>query len=490
MWPRNTTMLDIPHEILAVVCQELPQPDVVALLTTCKYIRQLLRGQHLQLRIYIRNRFPTNQQINPRIASLYILTDAASAADSLQFCTDFGPVIGGIRMLRQYIPLETFRELVVLYAEQSPLRSLPVLPSLFECIATSSHLGDIANLQMCTQLTRLAIDNTDVADITPLQSCDTLRVLKIPLIRNIAPICGHLLRELTIGSPGVRPFGDIVLPPLPVTLTHLAVHATVDSFDVFAPLVNLRVLIIAGVALNRPTMNFTRNLRHLHTLSVCNTAVADVSGLANCPDLQTLSLNILVDAANLSMLTACVRLQHLALACMGEQPAAFQLPDLVTFSNILATCTTLPCLKYSPNVHTLNITNSWVSELPRAAYLHSLRRLDISHSLVTSIDDFRMPQLREFDMSFTMIRDITALADSPLLTNLHMQSSHVADILPLLECSRLECIDMADCLCLREAYVLLRLPVLRSVDFSNCKLANENVLIGTLTQGGVQVTVL
>jgi hypothetical protein len=51
---------------------------------------------------------------------------------------------------------------------------------------------------------------------------------------------------------------------------------------------------------------------------------------------------------------------------------------------------------------------------------------------------------------------------------------------------------MADCLCLREAHVLMlmRLPALQSVDFSNCKLADENVLIGTLTQAGVQVTVI
>jgi hypothetical protein len=100
------------------------------------------------------------------------------------------------------------------------------------------------------------------------------------------------------------------------------------------------------------------------------------------------------------------------------------------------------------------------------------------------------PRLCEFDMSFTMIRSIAALAESPLLTNLHMQSSHVADISGLLECLRLEAIDMADCLCLREANVLMRLPALQSVDFSNCKLADDNVLIGRLTQAGVKVTVI
>lgn len=490
MWPRDTTILDIPHEILAVVCQELPQPDVVSLLTCCKYLRGLLRGQYLQIRLYIRNRFPTRQQINPRIASLYILTDAASAADSLTFCTEFGPIIGGVRMHGQNIPLDTFRDLIVLHAEYSPIRRLPVLPDLYECVATGSHLRDITNLRGCTQLVKLALDNTNVTDITPLQACTTLRDLKIPLIRNIAPICGNLLRELTIGSPGVRPYTAITLPPLPRSLTHVAIHAAADSFDVFAALVNMRVLIIVGTVTHRPTLDFARHMRHLHTLSVSNTAVANVDALAHCPDLITLSINILTNAADLSMLTACVNLRHVAIACMCEQPAAFQLPELTTFSNILATCTTLPCLKYSPNVHTLNITNSWICALPREAYLYSLRKLDISHSLVTSIDDFQMPRLCEFDMSFTMIRSIAALADSPLLTNLHMQSSHVADISVLLECLRLEAIDMADCLCLREAHVLMRLPALQSVDFSNCKLADENVLIGTLTQAGVQVTVI
>jgi Leucine-rich repeat (LRR) protein len=476
----------IPLEIFAHICTFLKYGDVVAFVSTCKYLRRLIHEKYLALPIFVCGTYPMPPQINPRMLDLSIKW---SMPGIQAFFDAYAPVIYRMKVSAMTaIPdLPPMPKLLVLKIVGQNITRLPVAPELYQCIASYSAVIDISALADCRDLRVLDLTGTPVMDITPLANCHSLKDLNLPIscMPTLAAIKSlPQLRQLSIS----RSDSDdtIAIPDLPKSLETLCIDNPIINCKNLAGLVNLQVLQISSDD-ESLSLNFVKLMAGLKTLYIRNATVADLNGLASCPALSRLQLFAVAPDVDVSMLTACLQLTYVDIMCIGPQDIAFRLANLRTFKTYSAPGSSISGIRYSPRIILLDICRSWITHLPAGTWSANLRTLNIADTLVADITGLIAPRLRGLNIANTQIADISAITGCPKLQKIDISATYVADIQPMLFCANITHISATQCKSIRVAAVVLQLPRLRMADFTECKIANAAGLAAALTARGVDV---
>ncbi|QJW91482.1 hypothetical protein HNV11_19905 [Spirosoma taeanense] len=85
-----------------------------------------------------------------------------------------------------------------------------------------------------------------------------------------------------------------------------------------------------------------------------------------------------------------------------------------------------------PNLQSLNLWDTQVSDIQVLAQLPNLQSLDLSGTKVSDIQGLaQLPNLQSLDLSGTKVSDIQGLAQLPNLQSLNLRGTKVSDISPL-----------------------------------------------------------
>lgn len=161
----------IPLEIFAHICAFLGHRATIAFVSTCKYLRRLLREEYLTVLLTLRDTYPTPQEINPRSMDLRIVRTPPNMA------AFFAWHYSKIFRIKVSVPVELphMPELLVLSVTGKSIRAIPEAPSLICVLAKNSSIADIYNIRLCASLMVLYLAGTSVKDISAVRVCKSLK---------------------------------------------------------------------------------------------------------------------------------------------------------------------------------------------------------------------------------------------------------------------------------------------------------------------------
>jgi hypothetical protein len=163
----------IPLEILAHICTFLGYTDVIAFVSTCKYIRRLLCGAYLTVLLTLRDTYPMPREINPRTIDLRIV-GVPQNMDAF-FAWHYSKIF----RIQVSVPAELphMPKLLVLSVIGKSICVVPKAPELIGVLAKNSSIADISNLRFCPGLMILYLAGTAVKDISAVRFCKSLDLL-------------------------------------------------------------------------------------------------------------------------------------------------------------------------------------------------------------------------------------------------------------------------------------------------------------------------
>ena len=500
MWPRDTNILDIPLELVAEICQNLPQAATIALASTCAQIRQILRGQYLSLHIYIGgSKQPTMAQIAPKHTTVTI-TRSAQALTAVVFLCEYATCIHKLDIHLYFTgSLPHMPALTSLKISGGGKITLPAgLPKLHTLCIHNNEVTDIANVQYCPDLHTVNIRDTQVADITPLQYCPNIVSLRVATlcVSTMHAIAHHTrLQSLSIGS--WQTHGEILLPALPVSLTAIKLVNSLGNWAALYQVPHLRSLDILDIKYLRPSRKRASSssaadiaavLARLTSLCICGGVYDDIDCIAQCGNLHTLRIAEIGNPVSLAPLSACTNLQTLRIGHIGAPVIDFDLPHLTMCVIKSTSGHFIPGLQNSPELRRLNLSGTWIAELPAGIWSANLVELVVANTHMHSLVGLTLPSLQTLDISHSRIRDIMPLAACANLSTLIMNSSPVSDIMPLVTCQSLRYLDARLCRLLPPAADMQELPDLFNTGICD-DIRPANDIVQMLRRCGVIVLV-
>lgn len=496
MAARPTIFADLYPEIIAAICGTMPQPDVMALVSTCKYARQVLRSPYLHVCIYIHaDTAPTHSQIAPATTTA-IIGEHATAAAAAAFIHRYAACITTLTMNLYFANiLPPMPHLGVLTINCGGETTLPAgLPKLHTLCIHNNDVTDIANVQYCPDLHTVHIRDTQIADITPLQYCPNIVSLRVATmcVPTMHAIAHHTrLQSLSIGS--WQTHGEILLPALPVSLTAIKLVNSLGNWAALYQLPHLRSLDILDIKYLRPSRKRASSssaadiaavLARLTSLCICGGVYDDIACIAQCGNLHTLRIAEIGNPVSLAPLSACTNLQTLRIGHIGAPVIDFDLPHLTMCVIKSTSGHFIPGLQNSPELRRLNLSGTWIAELPAGIWSANLVELAVANTHMRSLAGLTLPNLQKLDISHSRIRNITPLAACANLSTLIMNSSPVSDIAPLVACQSLRYLDARLCRLLPAANDMQELP-----DLFNGDIRPANGVVQMLRRCGVIVLV-
>ena len=311
-------------------------------------------------------------------------------------------------------------------------------------------------------LTSLAIEGSQIEDLTGLEFATELASLELRGISaNLAAI-GHLARLRSLSMPHWR--GEN-LEPLRALETLTILHmpfAVAEDLSPLAGLVRLRRLDLTrdfwfdrcsrrGLVSDLSPLAGLADLREL--LLDCN-RVADVSPLAGMTKLRKLSLRgnevsnlggledmpslwlLWLDGNPLSDLHPIRDLNELSwLSVNGARVADVSPLSGMTKMSILelghnGSISNISALQSMRSCATLDLSGNDISDLTPLQYLQGLWTLDLRHNRIAELAPLSKLTLRNLNLDGNLIRDVSALRDVPLI-ELSLRGNLIESVAPL-----------------------------------------------------------
>lgn len=472
----------IPLEIFAYICKFLESADKLAFVSTCKYMRRLIREKYLSLPIFVGRTYPTTRQINPLVSTVSI---AHPAPDIHMFFREYAPAIYQINVAAMVV-IPEMPQLVSMSVVGRNITRIPEAPKLYQCIAENSAITDISTLGSCRGLHVLQLAGSPVTDITPLKHCTSLQLLTLPCscaptLSAISYLSHLILLVIRDGNSGNA---IITLPELPVSLATIIIGNAIADCGRLTGLINLEHL---QIKCHQETLslNFVAVMPRLQLCDITGPTVTDVRGLAACKLLSVLRLHTVAPDVDLSVLNVCARLATITITGVCAPDIAFRLPSLRVFKIYASISTSISGVQYSPALTSLDISGSWIAHLPGGTWSSNLQKLNIAETLISDISGLIVPKLCRIDISETQIADISVLAGCPDLQKIDISASYVADIHPLAACRNIDTFAATSCKSIRDISTLLQLPRLTTVVITECKIVNAAIIATALSARGV-----
>ena len=364
-------------------------------------------------------------------------------------------------------PLASLSDLKALHLDGNGVSDVSALQSLgaLQTLDLSSNAIDLDQLKSLTSLVRLELRSNSLSDVTALHALPNLRELDlssnpdIPLeqitampnltalelrYNSLKDVAGlqNLTALVTLdlgGNDGIGPAELATLTPL-VTLG--LSNNNITDLDGIQPLSALRTLYLSGNAITDLTP--LSGLTALQTLTLDFNPITAFPSL-NLPSLQTLSLyqTGLADLAGLATLTTLVEL-NLYLNDVSDLTPIRQLPRLETVNLGNNAVTALPTLAW-PNIQHLVLSYNTLGDLTPLAALTPLKSLEINSMGIASIAPLApLEALETLSMNGNQISDITAVEGMAQLETLSATANRIVDLSPLAGLTRLTSLSLYD----------------------------------------------
>ena len=196
-----------------------------------------------------------------------------------------------------------------------------------------------------------------------------------------------------------------------------------DAIIVNIPDINLDAAI--RLALNIPQAPLTDDdLKNLTILIADGKGISDLTGLAYCVNLQTLSLKL----NQISNISALAGLSNLT--------------DLSLYSNQISDISPLAGLI---NLQSLDLYGNQINNISALAGLNNLQSLDLVNNQISNISSLAgLSNLRNLDLVLNQISDISALAGLSNLQVLYLDNNQISNISPLAGLSNLWYLTLGD----------------------------------------------
>ena len=277
-------------------------------------------------------------------------------------------------------------------ADLSPLKNLSTLKILH---LDNTQVADLSPLKDLPELKRLDLENTQVADLSPLKNLSTLEILH--------------LENTQVAD----------LSPLKNLSTLEFLHLENTQVADLSPLKDLSTLEILHLENTQVAdLSPLKNLSTLKFLHLDNTQVADLSPLKNLSTLKFLHLDN-TQVADLSPLKDLAALEFLHLENT-------QVADLSPLKNLAA-------------LEFLHLENTQVAELSPLKDLSTLKFLDLENTQVADLSPLKdLSTLKFLDLDNTQVADLSPLKNLSTLEFLHLDNTQVADLSPLKNLSTLK----------------------------------------------------
>jgi Leucine-rich repeat (LRR) protein len=340
---------DLQDEYAERVLADLPLVDGVLTLKDSAFLEMASSFRHLtDLRLTVRGEFPNRDALRqfPQLTS-FEATGNASVADlsflsgntaltslNLDGCTEVKSLrpLAGLTHLRHLrisgftgsdvSELAGFRDLETLVApgcrSVKSWRPLHELDSLrFGDFAGCEQLTSTALSSNWSRLTHLDLTGTAVGSLQPLAGATALEYLFLAdcqRLKGIGALSGHQsLRELDLQNH--HRYLDLAeLTELPVLeWVGLNLSSQLTGFDIFGASPGLRAFHAAGCP-KLTRISFLAAKRHLREVDLSYTAVRDLSPLASCKALESVTLRGPVGRGNLEPLAGLRSLRRIDLS--------------------------------------------------------------------------------------------------------------------------------------------------------------------------------
>jgi Leucine-rich repeat (LRR) protein len=238
-------------------------------------------------------------------------------------------------------------------------------------------------------LTRLDLDHSPVADLTPIKDLAALTQLSLggSFVRDLTPLKGlTALRVLQLNNLAIT------------DLTPIKSLIALKKIDLWSS---------RGIADLNPLSNMTA----LTELDLSFTQAADLLPLTNLTALTELDLRY-THAADLTPLEGLTLLTKLNLD-------RTEVSDLTPLRNLT-------------QLTRLGISGTYITDLTPVKDLTKLTRFDLDRTEVTDIAPLRnMTEFIQLDLGFTSVSDLTPIKGMTALAELDLRSTPVADLSPL-----------------------------------------------------------
>ena len=269
-------------------------------------------------------------------------------------------------------------------------------------------LREIQCLSLCTELKSLDLTNNEIYDLSPLMNMQKLEKLKLS---------GNLVQDL-------RPL--IGLP-------------------------NLRSLDASCNAVGETSA--VGSLPGLMSLDLCDNPIGDFSGLRKLNALQSLRLeNTGIGDEDLPALYGMKRLARLNLdrndGISAEAMNALKanLPDCTISYGTLVYTVQLGGMDFRTDITSLCIENTEMSSLFGLEKFSCLETVQLGRNRIEDLSAFQnthsRESIRELDLSFNLIQDISPLSALSGLETLDLRSNQISSLQPLMRMSRLKKLNL------------------------------------------------
>jgi internalin A len=313
------------------------------------------------------------------------------------------------------------------------------LEGLTSLNASNRNITDLTGLEYCTNLWVLRLSYNQIIGITPLDNLTSLTNLDLygNQISNILPLAN--LTSLGILNLGRNQISNI--SPLSNLTSLVELYLWSNQISDLSPLANLTSLRILGLYGNQISdLSPLADLANLTNLFLQDNQISDLSPLQNLTSLTELNLSS-NQISDLSLLADITSLTYLYLG-------SNQISDLSPLSGL----TSLTELNLSGNnqisdlsplsgltsLAKLYLWSNQISDISPLSGLTSLTWLGLGDNQISNVSALSgLTSLTGLDLSYNQISDVSPLSGLTSLTELYLNNNQIADITPLVDNSGL-----------------------------------------------------
>ena len=315
--------------------------------------------------------------------------------------------------------------------------------------ASNSDISDLTGLDSAGNLTYLNLNANNITDLSAMSGLINLTDLRLWKndITDISALSG--LANLKVLVAGINDITDIsALSGLSKLTSLLLQYNNIVDISALSGLTNLRVL-------------------HLHYNNI-----KDISALAGLSKLAALGLGG-TDIVDISMLSGLNNLTYLELGnnSVVDLSAVQELTKLVHLDLTTNNISDISALSGLTSLKTLGLWNNTVNDVSVLSGLNNLTILDLGNNDVTDISVLAgLTNLTKLHLQFNNISDISALRGLTDVRNLRLEFNKITDISLLSDLTVLEELELRGNP-LNDASISHHIPMLRqrgvtvSVDF-------------------------
>ena len=328
------------------------------------------------------------------------------------------------------------------------------LEQLTDLNLDNSLISDLTGLETCLNLQILRAESNQISDLSPLSQLTKLRELYLSSnqITDASPL--QALTQLkTLYLSGNK---SLNLSPLP-QLTQLNNLELYDcQLTDISTLEGLNQLTYLHLENNQITdISPLVNLSQLNSLNLHHNQITDISSLANLSNLESLHLynNKLTNLPDMSNLN---KIRHLDLGNNGlhEEPItdSNSLTDISNLSGLTSLTwlgihdnqvTNINALSTLNQLTELYIRGNQITDISALKNLNRLRHLEAQHNKITTISEImHWTNVYELRLYHNQITGISGLAELPNLEYVHLQENLIANISPLANSPKLRYLNL------------------------------------------------